>query len=139
MKAVYPVYFTKSDEGILIEVPDFGILAEEKDMSDAICTARGLIEQTCVSLENANKDIPAPSELKALDTKKAVYANTGETVISFVDIDSSEYRRKTDTKTVRRNVALPSWLNYEADKAGVNVSRILQEALVEELHLERKL
>lgn len=42
-------------------------------------------------------------------------------------------------KTVRRNVALPSWLNYAADQAGVNVSRILQEALMSVLKIERKI
>ena len=56
-----------------------------------------------------------------------------------MDVDSAEYRRKIDTRTVRRNVALPSWLNYEAERAGVNVSRILQEALISTLHLKRKI
>ena len=55
-----------------------------------------------------------------------------------VDIDSGEYRRKIDTKTVRRNVALPSWLNYEAEHAGINVSRVLQEALMKVLNLEHR-
>ena len=40
---------------------------------------------------------------------------------------------------MRRNVALPNWLNYEADQAGVNVSRILQEALMSTLKLERRM
>ena len=40
---------------------------------------------------------------------------------------------------VRRNVALPSWLNYEADQAGVNVSRILQEALMSVLKVENRM
>ena len=53
--------------------------------------------------------------------------------------DSEEYRRKIDTRTVRRNVALPSWLNYEAEKAHINVSRVLQEALINTLGLQRKL
>ena len=44
-----------------------------------------------------------------------------------------------DTKTVRRNVALPSWLNYEAERAGVNVSMILQEALMSTLKLEKRI
>ena len=59
--------------------------------------------------------------------------------MSFVDIDSAIYRKKIDTKTVRRNVALPSWLNYEADQAGVNVSRILQEALMNVLKVENRM
>ena len=60
-------------------------------------------------------------------------------ILTYVDVDFLEYRRKVDTKTVRRNVALPSWLNYEADQAGVNVSRILQEALISTLKLERRI
>ena len=56
-----------------------------------------------------------------------------------MDIDSSEYRRKIDTKKVRRNVALPSWLNYEAEHAGINVSRVLQEALMSTLGVKRNL
>ena len=60
-------------------------------------------------------------------------------ILTYVDVDFTEYRKKIDTKTVRRNVALPSWLNYEAERAGVNVSRILQEALMSTLHLERRI
>ena len=66
------------------------------------------------------------------------FAAEGETIVSLVDIDSSEYRRKTDMKTVRRNVALPSWLNYEAEKAQINVSRVLQEALMATLGVRKK-
>ena len=54
-----------------------------------------------------------------------------------MDVDFSEYRKKVDTKTVRRNVALPSWLNYEAEHAGINVSRVLQEALMNVLNVKR--
>lgn len=35
MKNVYPVFFTKTDSNILVEVPDFNILTEGKDFSDA--------------------------------------------------------------------------------------------------------
>ena len=38
-----------------------------------------------------------------------------------------------DNRTVRRNVTLPNWLNQEAEKAHVNVSKVLQEALMARL------
>jgi hypothetical protein len=60
-------------------------------------------------------------------------------VLTYVDVDFAEYRKKVDTKTVRRNVALPSWLNYEAEHSGINVSRVLQEALIHTLHLEQRM
>ena len=137
MRTVYPVFFTKTDDVILVEVPDLEILTEGTDMNNAIDMARDAIELKCVSLEDAKEELPLPSDLSQLDIKNGTFATDGETIISFVDIDSAAYRRKIDTKTVRRNVALPSWLNYEAERAGVNVSRILQEALISVLGVKR--
>lgn len=139
MRNVYPVFFTKTADAILVEVPDLEILTEGTNMNDAIEMARDAIQLKCISLEDAKEEIPNPSELSKLDVANGIFANEGETVISFVDIDTTEYRRKIDTRTVRRNVALPSWLNYEAEKAGVNVSRILQEALIGALNLEKRM
>ena len=103
MRNVYPVYFTKTEKNILVEVPDFDILTEGRDMNEAIDMARDAIELKCISMEDDKEDI-----------RSGTFAEEGETIVSFVDVDSAEYRRKIDTRTVRRNVALPSWLNYEA-------------------------
>lgn len=138
MKNVYPVFFTKTDDCVLIEVPDLEILTEGTDMNNAIDMARDAIELHCVSMEDMKEDIPIPSDISALDATKGTFAEEGETIVSLVDIDSSEYRRKIDTKTVRRNVALPSWLNYEAEHAGINVSRVLQEALIGVLGVQKR-
>ena len=139
MRNVYPVFFTKTNDKVLVEVPDLDILTEGKDMNDAIDMARDAIELKCVSLEDDKEEIPNPSNIKDLNINNGTFADEGETVVSFVDVDSTEYRKKIDTRTVRRNVVLPSWLNYEAEQAGVNVSRILQEALMNTLKLERRI
>ena len=139
MRCVYPVFFTISTDCILVEVPDLDILTQGNDMNNAIDMARDAIELKCISMEDANETIPTPSDISSLNTINGTFSAEGETVVSFVDIDTAEYRRKIDMKTVRRNVALPSWLNYEADKAGVNVSRILQEALISTLKLEKRM
>ena len=139
MKGVYPVLFTKTNDNILIEVPDFEILTEGKDMNDAINMARDAIELKCVSLEDAKENIPEPSDIGVINTDSGTFSGEGETIASLVDVDSSEYRRKIDTKTVGRNVALPSWLNYEAEHAGINVSRVLQEALMSTLGVKRNI
>ena len=139
MRNVYPVFFTKTNDKVLVEVPDLDILTEGKDMNDAIDMARDAIELKCVSLEDDKEEIPNPSNIKDLNINNGTFADEGETVVSFVDVDSTEHRKKIDTRTVRRNVVLPSWLNYEAEQAGVNVSRILQEALMSTLKLERRI
>ena len=137
MKNVYPVFFTKTDTVVLVEVPDLEILTEGTDMSDAIEMASDAIELKCVSMEDDGTEIPLPSEINDLDVNNGIFAEEDATVISFVDIDSGEYRRKIDTKTVRKNVTIPGWLNYEAEHAGINVSRVLQEALMKVLNVQR--
>ena len=137
MNNVYPAFFTITDTIILVEVPDLEILTEGKDMKNAIEMARDAIELKCVSLEDDKKEIPLPSEISSLDVNNGTFAEDGTTVISLVDIDSEEYRRKIDTKAVRKNVTIPSWLNYEAEHAGINISRVLQEALMEVLNVQR--
>ena len=137
MKNVYPVFFTKTDTVVLVEVPDLEILTEGTEMSDAIEMARDAIELKCVSMEDDKIDIPLPSETGSLDINHCTFAEEGNTIISLVDVDSAEYRRKIDTKTVRKNVTIPSWLNYEAEHAGINVSRVLQEALMDVLKVKR--
>ena len=57
----------------------------------------------------------------------------------MVDVDTKQYRRKIDTTPVRRNVSLPSWLNDEVNASGINVSRFLQDALMERLNIERRI
>ena len=58
-------------------------------------------------------------------------------LLSLVDIDFDVYRRKIDMKTVRRYVTLPNWLNREAEEAHINVSKVLQEALMTKLGVNK--
>ena len=58
-----------------------------------------------------------------------------QSTVVLVDVDLLEYRKETDTKAVRKNVSMPAWLSYMADKRGVNCSQLLQDALKKELQL----
>lgn len=118
------------------------IFTEGDTLSDAIEMARDAIRIAGISMEDNKEELPVLSEQSAALTKVQKAADEvdfSKGVLTYVDVDFSEYRRKMDTKTVRRNVALPSWLNYEAEHAGINVSRVLQEALVNVLYLDRRL
>lgn len=138
MKKMYPVIFTQTKDCFLVEVPDLEILTEGSDLENAIEMARDAISITIVSLEDHHEIIPAPSKVTDIDTKNCTFATKGETFVSIVDANVLEYRKKIDTKPVRRNVSLPCWLNHEADLAGINVSKILQEALMNVLGLKNK-
>ena len=43
-----------------------------------------------------------------------------KTFVSLVGLDIADYVRKTETKTVRKNVSIPSYLNELAKKRNLN-------------------
>lgn len=133
MKKVYPTIFTQADDVVLIEVPDMGILTEGKDIADAVEMARDAIGLKGISLEDEKLEIPKPSEIADIDIQNGAFTDDGESFVSLVDVDFVAYRSRLDNKTVRRNVTLPNWLNREAEEAHLNVSRVLQEALMSKL------
>ena len=91
--------------------------------------ARDAIGLMGIDMEDDKKALPEPTEIGS------VVKETENDIVTLVDVDFTEYRRQNDMRTVRRNVTLPSWLDFEAKKSGVNVSAILQKALKQELNL----
>ncbi len=123
---------TPDGGGYVVYIPDFDINTEGDTLTEAIGMARDAIGLAGVDREDDGRELPAPSEIGAVAKK------TERDVITFVDVDFAEYRRKNDMRTVRRNVTLPAWLDFEAEKSGVNVSAVLQKALKHELSIPVK-
>lgn len=137
MTKVYPVIFTELKDVCLVEVPDMEILTEGKNLEEAFTMARDAIGIKGISIEDDGEIIPEASRLADVKPEKGTFAEEGEGIVSLVDVDFIAYRKKLDQKMVRRNVTLPNWLNQEAEAAGVNVSKILQEALMQNLGVQR--
>lgn len=136
MKSVYPVIFTMTNDEkntVLIEVPDLEIVSEGYGMADAIYMARDAIGLHGITQEDLGLAIEEPSDIKNIDLSKSTFAGVGESCISLVDIDFDEYRKQVDNKMVRKNVTIPSWLNKAAEREKINVSKVLQEALMEKV------
>lgn len=122
---VYPVIMSKDGDGYFVTVPDFGINTEGKDLSDAIFMARDAIGINVLQLEDEGKELPKPFSYNCEPEK--------DDISTLVDVDIDEYRKKHDNRTVKKNCTIPYYLNVEAEKAGINFSRILQEALKQKL------
>ncbi|MCD8006008.1 MAG: type II toxin-antitoxin system HicB family antitoxin [Oscillospiraceae bacterium] len=130
MKNSYPIILTPDEVGYLVYIPDFEINTEGDTLTEAIEMARDAIGLMGIDMEDDKKALPIPSEIGAV-------VRSDNDIVTLVDVDFSEYRRKNDMRSVRRNVTLPSWLDYEAEKSGLNVSAILQKALKTELHISQ--
>ena len=136
MKYAYPVIFTRTEDEkdtILIEVPDLEIMTEGFGVADAIEMARDAIGLSGITLEDMSEPIPLPRDINEIDLKKSEFASAEKSYVSLVDVEFTKYRKKVDNKMVRKNVTIPNWLNKAAEKEKINVSKVLQEALMEKI------
>ncbi len=141
MKQVYPVFIAEYKKEYLVYVPDMDIYTEGKTMADAIEMARDAIGLKGIDYEDDTRMLPSPSSREnalAIAKSNTDIFDYSMGILTLVDVNFTEYRRRIDNKAVRRNVTLPNWLNMEAEKAQINVSRVLQEALINVLGLTRK-
>lgn len=106
------------------------IFAEVLGVSDAIEMARDAIGLMGIDMQDDGEALPEASSIASAQAE----APSGA-IVSLVDVDFAEYRRKNDMRVVKKNCTIPSWLNFEAERAGVNFSAVLQAALKSELHI----
>ncbi len=129
MKSAYPVVFTKSGNDYISYIPDFDMYSQGSTLAEAIEIARDELGLLGIDCLDDGETLPTPSDFKEIQS-----ANPND-IVTFVDIDFDEYRKANDTKSVRRNVTLPAWLDYEATKSKINVSAVLKDALISALNL----
>ena len=123
--SVYPIVLSKDEDGYIVTIPDFDINTEGNDLADAIFMARDAIGMMGIQYQDENKELPIPFSNE--------YELEDGDITTLVDVDFDEYRRKHDNRMVKKNCTIPYYLNVEAEKRGINFSRLLQEALLEKI------
>ena len=132
MKYAYPAIFTKEEGNILVTVPDLpGLYTFGSNMADAIIMAQDAIEMWLWDAENKNEKIPLASEQKEITRK----CTSPEQIVSLVAADTDEYRRQNETRSIKKTLSIPAWLNYQAEKANAPFSQILQQGLKQYLQI----
>ena len=110
----------------VVDIPDLQISTQGYDLANAIYMARDAIGLWGICEEDEGRVIPTPSEISSI-------LHNDKEIVTLVDIDFNEYRRKHENRAVKKNCTIPSWLNEKAEAAGINFSGVLQEALKERL------
>ena len=128
MKQAYPVIITKDKDFFVASIPDFETGTQGESLAEAIEMARDAIGMCGCYMQDEKKDIPIPTDIGNV-TKEA------SDILTLVDVDFDEYRKKHEMRTVRKNVTIPSWLNEQAESANINFAPLLQKAIKAELHL----
>lgn len=129
-KYVYPAIFSPSEDGgFTVSFPDVsGCYTEGDTLAEAIEKAKDALCLILYDLEEREESIPVPTSINDVVTENG-------DIVSLVACDTLEYRKFFDKKAVKKTLTIPNWLNTMAERADINFSAALQEALIEKLHI----
>lgn len=123
MEYVYPAIFQANDDGsYTIFYPDLpGCVSEGKSLASAMYMAQAALTQWMEYLGDKKLEIPAASSIQGIKT------TNGE----FVNLIRAEIK---EGRAVKRTVSIPKWMDDQVIASGLSLSKVLQEALKQQLN-----
>lgn len=129
MNLVYPAVFypCETNPGFTVVVPDLpGCVSEGDSLTNAIAMGEDAASGWILGeLEDGN-EIPPASHITDVHPDPEI----GDGFVSLLSLNMNAYAAKYGRKTIRKNLTLPAWLNTFAETERLNVSRVLQDALI---------
>ena len=130
IRVCYPaVFHPEEDGGYSVVIPDMGQI-------DCCCVTQGddfeeankmAFDAVGLALEDVKpENFPVPSKPENLEREKY------DLVVPII-YDSYQYLQKTNTKSVRKTLTIPEWMNVLAEANHINFSKVLQNALANQL------
>ncbi|MEY8357080.1 type II toxin-antitoxin system HicB family antitoxin [Lachnospiraceae bacterium 54-53] len=125
-KLFYPALFHKAEEGgFWVSFPDLPeCLTDGDDMEQAYEMAVDALGLALTGREG--EPLPSPS------SPDTVFVEP-DSFLVIIEFDMAAYKKRTNSRAVKKTLSIPEWLNEEATAMGVNFSQVLQEALIEKL------
>lgn len=130
-KLFYPAIFHKADEGgFWITFPDIPeCMTQGDDMQQAYEMAVDALGLAITSREEEKLEVPTPSEPYKI-------ATADDEFCVVIEFDMLAYKKRTNSKAVKKTLTIPEWLNEEATSLGINFSQVLQEALMHKVGMK---
>lgn len=127
-KLFYPAIFHKAEEGgFWITFPDIPeCMTQGDDMQQAYEMAVEALGLALVSREKEGVQIPSPSEPYQISLES-------DSFCAVIEFDMLAYKKRTNSKAVKKTLSIPEWLNEAAMAMDLNFSQILQEALLSKI------
>ena len=97
MKEAYPVILSQGKNFIVVYIPDFEINTQGKDIAQAMEMARDAIGIMGIDMEDDGESLPAPTPVSE------IRIDSDSDIVTLVDVDFQEYRRKNDMRAVKKN------------------------------------
>lgn len=127
----YIAVFAYYDDGISVTFPNLpGCVSFGQDEEEAMKCAKEVLMLHMWGIEQDGDPVPAPSGLRDIEL------GSGEMPV-MIEVFMPSFREKQGNRFVKKTLSIPYWLNLEAENRGVNFSKVLQRALMEQLGVSR--
>lgn len=132
MKYVYPALFHPEGAGsFFISFPDLdGCFTQGGSIAEGMDMAEDALNLMLWHMEEERLPIPPASLPQEMAVEEGDF-------VTLIGADTLAYRRRHDTKSVRKNLSIPRWLDTLATERNVNFSNLLQNALMRELGVNK--
>lgn len=129
-KLFYPAIFIPEEDGgfsvLFPDLPGCNTCGDTIDQSyEMAFEALGLVLSY---MEDQKEPIPQASNPQAIKLEEGQF-------LVVIEFDMAAYKRRTESRAVKKTLTIPSWLNDAALEKNVNFSQVLQDALMEKLHI----
>lgn len=128
-KLFYPAIFHVAEEGgFWITFPDLPeCMTQGDNMQDAYEMAVDALGLSLASRKQQKQEIPEASDPSQISVGNNEYC-------IIIEFDMLAYKKRTNSKAVKKTLSIPEWLNEEAVALGINFSQVLQEALIQKVN-----
>ena len=134
MLSIYPACFFKDETGYSVVFPDLNWLATGgSTQAEAMNMAVDCLAGYLFMLKKEGKLAAPASSVDKISLEKVAKqldASTDGAFVTMVSVDIEEYAKKHFEKSVRKTLTIPAWLNAAALEKKINLSQVLQEALL---------
>lgn len=129
-KYAYPAVFTPEENGAYsVNFPDLESCYTCGDnLTDSIMMAEDVLAFVLYGYERDEKIVPVPSNIETFHLQPGEFVN-------YIACDTLAYRKMHSNRSVKKTLSIPEWLNEAAERAGINFSGVLQDALMKQLNL----
>ncbi|MDE5933162.1 MAG: type II toxin-antitoxin system HicB family antitoxin [Lachnospiraceae bacterium] len=124
----YPALFHKAEEGgFWVSFPDIPeCLTQGDDMTQAYEMAVDALGLALTSREQEHQPLPVVSDPTAITPEP-------DSFLVVIEFDMLAYKKRTNSRAVKKTLSIPEWLNEAAIAMDINFSQVLQEALISKI------
>lgn len=121
MQFIYPAIIHQENDGFWAEFPDLeGTFTQGNSLNEIMTNATEAMELTVLELLENSESLSKATEVNSVRPDKQ----------SFVTLIQSDIDLAKNSKSIKKTLTIPAWLNDKALAKEINFLKVLQEALI---------